>query len=70
MGKGRERWFLRFLPIYLIALLWLVLAVFVPDIVPGGAWFTDVMSARPNLPKPIIGLIMLGAMLFLSLIHI
>ena len=68
MGKGRERWFLRFLPIYLIALLWLVLAVFVPDIVPGGAWFTDVMSARPNLPKPIIGLIMLGAMLFVIFI--
>ena len=68
MGKARERWFLRFLPIYLIILLWLVLAVFVPDIVPGGAWFTDVMSARPNLPKPIIGLIMLGAMLFVIFI--
>ncbi len=68
MGKARERWFVRFLPIYLIILLWLVLAVFVPDIVPGGAWFTDVMSARPNLPKPIIGLIMLGAMLFVIFI--
>jgi TRAP-type mannitol/chloroaromatic compound transport system permease large subunit/TRAP-type mannitol/chloroaromatic compound transport system permease small subunit len=64
MGKQRERWFLRFLPIYLIALTWLVLAVFTPDIVPGGQWFTDLMKARPNLPKPTIGLIMLGAMLF------
>jgi len=68
MGKARERWFLRLMPIYLIFLLWLLLAVFVPDIVPGGAWFTDVMSARPNLDKPIIGLIMLGAMLFVIFI--
>ncbi len=68
MGKARERWFVRALPIYLIFLLWLVLAVFLPDLVPGGAWFTDVMSARPNLDKPIIGLIMLGAMLFVIFI--
>ncbi len=68
MGKARERWFLRALPVYLIFLLWLVLAVFTPDIVPGGSWFTDIMSARPNLPKPIIGLIMLGAMLFVIFI--
>ena len=68
MGKARERWFLRFMPIYLIVLLWLLLAVFVPDIVPGGAWFTDVMKARPSLPKPTIGLIMLGAMLFVIFI--
>ncbi|MFT4727172.1 MAG: TRAP-type mannitol/chloroaromatic compound transport system permease large subunit [Granulosicoccus sp.] len=68
MGKQRERWFVRILPIYLIILLWLVLAVFAPDIVPGGAWFTDLMSARPNLPKPIIGAIMLGAMLFVIFI--
>lgn len=68
MGKERERWFVRILPIYLILLIWLVLAVFVPDLVPGGAWFTDLMSARPNLPKPIIGAIMLGAMLFVIFI--
>ena len=68
MGKARERWFLRLMPIYLIALLWLVLAVFVPDIVPGGAWFTEVMKARPNIPKPTIGLIMLGVMLFVIFI--
>ena len=68
MGKARERWFLRLMPIYLIALLWLVLAVFVPDIVPGGAWFTDVMKARPSIPKPTIGLIMLGVMLFVIFI--
>jgi len=68
MGKARERVFLRLMPIYLILLLWLLLAVFVPGIVPGGEWFTDVMKARPNLPKPIIGLIMLGAMLFVIFI--
>ena len=68
MGKERERIFVRALPVYLIALIWLVLAIFTPDIVPGGAWFTDLMSARPSLDKPIIGLIMLGAMLFVIFI--
>ncbi|MEO0917692.1 MAG: TRAP transporter large permease subunit, partial [Pseudomonadota bacterium] len=68
MGKERERWFVRFLPLYIVGLIWLVLAVFTPDIVPGGAWFTDLMSARPNLDKPTIGLIMLAAMLFVIFI--
>ncbi len=68
MGKERERWFVRFLPIYLVGLIWLVLAIFTPDIVPGGAWFTEIMSARPNLDKPTIGLIMLAAMLFVIFI--
>ncbi|MEM6385555.1 MAG: TRAP transporter large permease subunit [Pseudomonadota bacterium] len=68
MGKERERWFVRFLPIYLVALTWLVLAIFTPDIVPGGAWFTELMSARPSLDKPTIGLIMLAAMLFVIFI--
>jgi len=68
MGKERERWFVRALPIYLILLLWLLLAVFTPDIVPGGEWFTNLMSARPNIDKPTIGLIMLGAMLFVIFI--
>ena len=26
-----------------------------PDITPGGEWFTDAMSSRPSLSKPIIG---------------
>lgn len=68
MGKERESVFVRLLPVYIIALLWLVLAIFSPDIVPGGGWFTDLMSARPELSKPIIGLIMLGAMLFVIFI--
>jgi len=68
MGKDRERWFVRLLPLYLIGLIWLVLAVFLPGSVPGGEWFTDVMKARPGLSKPTIGLIMLGAMLFVIFI--
>ena len=68
MGKERERWFVRALPIYLIGLIWLNLAVFQPDLVPGGAWFSEIMSARPNLDKATIGLIMLGAMLFVIFI--
>ena len=68
MGKEREKWFVRFLPAYVIGLIWLSLAIFAPDVVPGGAWFTDLMSARPSLDKPTIGLIMLGAMLFVIFI--
>ncbi|MDJ0629996.1 MAG: TRAP transporter large permease subunit [Rhodobacter sp.] len=68
MGKERERWFVRALPFYLIGLIWLTLAIFTPDSVPGGEWFTDLMSARPGLDKPTIGLIMLVAMLFVIFI--
>ena len=68
MGKERERWFVRALPFYLIGLIWLVLAIFTPNIVPGGEWFTGVMSASPGLSKPTIGLIMLAAMLFVIFI--
>ncbi len=68
MGKDRERVFVRALPVYLIALVWLVLAIFAPDWVPGGEWFTDLMKARPGLDKATIGLIMLGAMLFVIFI--
>ena len=68
MGKDQERKFVIFLPVYLVGLLWLTLAIFMPDLVPGGAGFTDMMSARPELSKPTIGLIMLGAMLFVIFI--
>jgi TRAP-type mannitol/chloroaromatic compound transport system permease large subunit/TRAP-type mannitol/chloroaromatic compound transport system permease small subunit len=68
MGKERERWFVRALPIYLIGLIWLNLAVFQPGLVPGGEWFSDIMSARPNMDKATIGLIMLTAMLFVIFI--
>ncbi len=68
MGKERERIFVMALPFYLVALTWLVLAIFAPDLIPGGAWFTDIMKASPGLSKPTIGLIMLGAMLFVIFI--
>jgi len=68
MGKARERLFVRALPVYIIALTWLILAIFLPDYVPGGEWFTDMMKARPGLDKPTIGLIMLAAMLFVIFI--
>ena len=68
MGKERERYFVMALPIYLVALFWLVMAVFYPDITPGGGWFTDIMSSRPGLSKPTIGLIMLAAMIFVIFI--
>ena len=68
MGKERERLFVRALPVYVIALTWLVIAVFQPSIVPGGEAFSDLMSARPNIDKATIGLIMLGAMLFVIFI--
>ncbi|MEM9584287.1 MAG: TRAP transporter large permease subunit [Pseudomonadota bacterium] len=68
MGKEREKWFVRALPVYVVFIVWLTLAIFLPDTVPGGAWFSELMSARPNLDKPTIGLIMLGAMLFVIFI--
>ena len=68
MGKDRERIFIRFLPVYLVALVWLVMAVFTPDYIPGGDWFSDLMKSRPDLSRPTIGLIMLGAMLFVIFI--
>ena len=68
MGKERERYFVMALPIYFVALFWLVMAVFYPDITPGGEWFTDLMSSRPGLSKPTIGLIMLAAMIFVIFI--
>ena len=68
MGKERERYFVMALPIYFMALFWLVMAVFYPDITPGGEWFTDLMSSRPGLSKSTIGLIMLAAMIFVIFI--
>lgn len=68
MGKEREQWFIKILPIYLIALIWLILAIFTPNLVPGGEWFIDLMKAQPSMSKPIIGLIMLAAMLFVIFI--
>ena len=68
MGKERERRFVQALPFYILALIWLTMAVFIPEATPGGGWFTDIMSVRPSLSKPTIGLIMLAAMIFVIFI--
>ena len=69
MGKERERYFVMAMPAYFIALVWLVMAVFYPDVTPGGKWFSDIMSACvQTLSKPTIGLIMLVAMIFVIFI--
>ena len=67
LGAG-GRVFVKALPFYVIVLLWLVIAVFTPDLVPGGEWFTDLMKASPGLSKPTIGLIMVSAMHFVIFI--
>ncbi len=54
MGKERERLFVRALPVYVIALICLILAVFHPSIVPGGESFSDLMSARSHMDKATI----------------
>ena len=68
MGREREQWFLYAMPIYLIGLMWLMFAVFAPELVPGGEAFTELMKSKPNLDRPMIGLIMLVAMLFVIFI--
>lgn len=68
MGKDRERFFVMVLPPYFLFLIWLVFAVFNPDSTPGGEWFSDIISSRPGISKPMIGLIMLAAMIFVIFI--
>jgi len=66
MGKERERKFVKFLPYYFAGLFVVTLSVFFPDVVPVGDWWTNAFGREGLLgvPKPVIGLIMLAAMLF------
>lgn len=66
MGKEREQVFIKILPFYGVALLLLIGMVFFPDIVPIKEWWSEAIgdSELFDVSKPIIGLIMLGAMLF------
>lgn len=66
MGKARERWFVRFLPIYIVVLALLFIGTFWPNLVPlGSYWFDFVRSlGLTDFEKPTIGLFMIGAMLF------
>ena len=66
MGKARERWFVRLLPVYVIVLAVLFLGTFFPDKMPIGAYLTGAAEAlgTSGFDKPTIGLFMVGAMLF------
>ena len=70
MGKERARWFERALPLYLVFLVMLISPVLIPDSVPFDEWWTYVLGGvlDSGLSKPTIGLIMLGAMLFVIFI--
>ncbi len=63
MGKEREAKFLRIFPFYLIGLAVVFVAVFFPDILPLGEWFSGLFGDG-GLSKPAIGMVMLGGMLF------
>ncbi|NNF79490.1 MAG: TRAP transporter large permease subunit [Rhizobiales bacterium] len=66
MGKDREKWFIRILPIYVVVLGVLFLGTFYPDQVPIGQYWTSAAEAMglTGFDKPIVGLFMVGAMLF------
>ena len=66
MGKERERWFLRFLPIYVVVLFLAFAATFFPDTVPLASYWSAAVksSGLTDFSKPTIGLFMIGAMLF------
>jgi len=63
MGKEREAKFLKFFPFYLILLALVFVAVFFPDTLPLGEWFSGFFSGD-GISKPAKGMWMLGAMLF------
>ncbi|MDW4500017.1 TRAP transporter large permease subunit [Sulfitobacter sp. D35] len=64
MGRARERIFLRILPFYLVVLALITLGVFFPNVLPLGDLWEGIFGAGPGVDKPVIGLIMLAAMLF------
>ena len=66
MGKERERFFVRLLPIYLVVLAVIFATVFYGKVVPFGGWWDAVAggSGLFDYSKPTIGLLMLAAMLF------
>ena len=68
MGKERERIFMKFMPLYLIVLAVVMMSVFAPNLVPLGDWITGIFGSGPSFSRPTIGLIMLGAMLFVIFI--
>ena len=63
MGKERESKFLKFFPFYLMGLACVFVSVFYPDVLPLGDWLSVVLG-DVNISKPMIGMLMLAAMLF------
>ena len=63
MGKERESKFLKFFPFYLIGLGCVFVSVFYPEVLPLGDWFASVLG-DVSISKPMIGMLMLAAMLF------
>ncbi|NKB53771.1 MAG: TRAP transporter large permease subunit [Rhizobiaceae bacterium] len=66
MGKERERFFVRLLPIYLVILAVVFVAVFFDKSVPFDNWWDAAVGGSGifDFSKPTIGLLMLAAMLF------
>jgi len=63
MGKEREAKYLKFFPFYLVGLAIVFVSVFYPDVLPLGDWLTGIFG-EITVSKPVIGMWMLGAMLF------
>lgn len=63
MGKARESIFVKIFPIYLVGLAAVFVAVFYPDTLPLGDLFASLFG-ESNISKPMIGMVMLGVMLF------
>ena len=68
MGKEREAIFVKGLFPYFIIVSVIVISVFYPNALPISDWFSEVIGDGLSLSKPTIGLIMLGAMLFVIFI--
>ena len=66
MGKEREAVFLKFMPLYLIALAAVFTTAFYPEIFPMGDWWSTLVgfTGLGGISSEYIGLIMIGVMLF------
>ena len=66
MGPARARIFVKALPIYILLLAVVTLAIFQPNLIPLGDWWSSLFkgSSLAQLPPAWIGVIMLAVMLF------
>jgi len=68
MGKEREAIFVKGLVPYFAIVSLIIVSVFYPNALPLADWFSGIIGDGLSLSKPTIGLIMLGAMLFVIFI--